>query len=607
MATNNKITTTALDFNSIKTNLKDYLKGQQRFSDYDFEGSGLSILLDVLAYNTHYNALYNNLAVNEAFLDSASKRASVVSKAKELGYVPQSARSATAVVKVVMINDQLDAPQTMEIPRYTPFTSSVNGTSYTFYTAESYLAYKQDNQYIFEEVMLVEGQLLDYSWTADGINNAFTIPNPNVDVSTLRVIVQDNAQTASFDTYTLATSMLEVGDTSLVYFLKELNNNYHQIEFGNDVVGKQLSAGNVVSVNYIVSNQDGPNGARVFQFNGGQVNNTQIFVSTTTPAFGGSAPEDLDAIKWNAPRQFAAQNRCVTLDDYRSIVYSQFPNAQSINVWGGEQNNPPSYGDVYISVKPTNADTLSDGQKDFLLNDVIGPRRMVTLHPKLVDPTYIKVEMATSFYYNPENTFRQAQDIAAVVRTVINDYDNNTLSKFGGILKSSALTRLVDASEESITSSITTIKLHVDVDPVFNQSVEYKIELGNPIYNSGLPEDSILSSGVNVLNSPGVVYFDDVPTEDSDYGIIRMISYTGNQKNLIKNVGTVQYSKGLITISGVIITGVAGPSFTFVIKPQSNDVVSARNQIVTIPNELLTITPVIDTSADTYKFTSSRN
>jgi hypothetical protein len=604
---NNKIKTTALDFDTIKENLKEYLRGQQKFSDYDFEGSTLSLLLDVLAYNTHYTALYDNLAVNEAFLDSASKRSSVISKAKELGYVPTSSKAATAVVRVVMINNQVSAPQTIEIPPYTKFNTRVNNNDYTFYTQDTHLAYKEGNQYVFDNMTLREGTYLTYSWTANGIDNEFRIPNPGVDVSTLRVVVQEHSQTSNFDTYAHSSTFLNVDGTSQVYFVKEVDDGYHMIEFGNDVVGKALVAGNVVTVDYMVGSEDEPNGARTFTYAGGLLSNTQAFVTTLTPAYGGAASESIVSIKWNAPRAFAAQNRCVTLDDFRSVVSSQFPAAQSINVWGGEQNNPPSYGDVFISVKPYNGETLSDADSDYLLNEIIAPRKMVTVHPKLVDPTFVKVEMNTAFYYNPEETVNASKDIAAAVRTEILNYNDLQLSKFGGILKYSALTRAIDSAENSIKSSITTIKLHCEVEPVYNQSVQYIVDLGNPIYNSGIPENSVVSNGVQVLNYAQTVYFDDVPVENSDHGTIRMFYYLGSTKQFLKNVGTIDYAKGLITLDNIIITGLNEDTFTFVIKPQSNDVVSTRNQIVMIPTEMLTITPVVDKSADQYKFTSSRN
>lgn len=603
---NKRIQTTELDFDGIKQNLKTYLQGQEQFSDYDFEGSGLSILLDVLAYNTHYNALYQNLAINEAFLDSASKRSSVVSKAKELGYVPQSAKSATAVVNVVMINNQINAPQTLEIPRFTPFNTTINDQQFVFYTVDSHLAYRQDNQYVFSNITLKEGEQLVYRFTVEN-GSEFALPNPGVDISTLRVTVQENAESSTYETYTHSSTLLNIDGTSLVYFVKELDNNFHQIEFGNGVVGKKLEVGNIVTVEYIVCNEDRPNGASTFQYNGGLATNTQAFVTTDTPAFGGSAPEDVDNIKWNAPRTFAAQNRCVTLDDYKTIVYSLYPNARSINVWGGEQNVPPSYGDVFISIKPESSETLSDGEKEFLLNEVIGPRRIVTVRPKLVDPQYLDIELNVSFYYNNQNTNRQAGDIAALIRQTIEAYNEQELNKFGGILKYSALSRQIDQSEPSITSSITTLRLHREIQPRFNTLSQYVVDIGNPIYNSGVPEDSIISTGINVLNIAQIAYIDDIPTEGNSIGQLRLFYYESGRKVVIRNVGTVNYNTGLITINDLIITGIPQDSFKLVIKPQSNDVVSVRNQIASIAPQLVTITPVVDKTADNYSFTSSRN
>lgn len=607
MATSRKISTTELDFDKIKQNLKTYLQGQDQFSDYDFEGSGLSILLDVLAYNTHYNALYTNLAINEAFLDSASKRDSVVSKAKELGYTPRSARSATAVVDLLLINNQIDAPQSYELPRYTPFRTKVNDTEYVFYTTDTRIAYRDNNQYVFEGITLREGVQATHRFAATPSNTSFLIPNPKVDTSTIRVTVQESLQSSVSETYTLSTNLLDLDGNSTSFFIKEVAGELFQIDFGNGVVGKALDPGNVITVDYIISNADAPNGARTFSYNGALVSNTTAYTTTVTPAFGGTASEGVDSIKWNAPRAYAAQNRCVTLDDYRSIIYSLYPSAQSINVWGGEQNNPPSYGDVYIAIRPANGEVLSDGEKDYVLNEIIGPRKMVTMHPKFVDPTYLHVELSVSFYYNPNETSRSANDLSNTVRNAILQYEQGNLDRFGGILKYSTLSRTIDLAEDSIKSSITTVKIHREITPVYNQTVQYVVDIGNPIYNSGVPEESIVSSGFNVINVPQTVYLDDVPTEGRDTGTIRMFYLIGNEKIFVKDVGTVTYSKGLVTLNGLVITGLTDSTFKLVVKPQSNDVVSTRNQIVSIAPNFLTIRPVIDTAADQYLFTSSRN
>ena len=605
---NNRIRTTSLDFDEIKSNLKEYLRGQQKFSDYDFEGSSLSILLDVLAYNTHINALYTNLAINEAFLDSASKRSSVVSKAKELGYVPMSPRCATAVVNVVMKDEQVVADSTIELPKYSPFTTVNASGTYTFYSQEDMIAYRNGNQYIFPNVTIKEGTVLNYQYVADGVNAAFIIPNPNIDTSTLNVIVQETAESSTYETYFVSTSMLDVDGNSLVYFLRENEAKRYVLEFGNGVVGKQLEAGNVVKITYMVGNQDLANGARAFRFTGPSPGNSIItFVTTAAVAYGGSAAEDIETIKWNAPRAFAAQNRCVTLEDYRAIVTSLYPNAGAIAVWGGESNIPPSYSDVFISIKPEYGERLSDSESDYLLNKIIGPRKVVTMHPHLVDPTYIYVALNTTFYYDPKETFRAPNDLAGLVRASILNYNDSMLSKFNGILKYSALSRVIDDSEVSIKNSITTIKLHHVIEPLYNQAVNYTINLGNPIYNSGVPEESILSNGFKELISSETVYIDDLPTEGSIIGSLRLFRYFNKQKVVLKTIGTVNYETGDILITNLAITGLTSADLRLIIKPQSNDVASVHNQIVLIPTELITVSAVVDKDADNYKFTSSRN
>lgn len=609
---NRRIQTTELDFDQIKSNLKTYLQGQSQFSDYDFEGSGLSVLLDVLAYNTHYNALYTNLAINESFIDSASKRASVVSIAKELGYTPASARCATANVSVAMVNSQLTAPSTIEIPANTSFSTTVNGASYTFYTVESYIAPLIDGQYLFPSVTLREGTPLQFRYTyTDGLQ--ITIPNPNVDISTVRVTVQENAQSSTFDVFSASNTILNLTSTSAVYFVKELDNGLYQLEFGNGVIGRQLAEGNVVNISYMTCSADAPNGARTFLYQGTLPVNTTAFVSTTDAASGGAQPESIESIRWNAPRAYAAQNRCVTIDDYKTIVTSLFPEALAVSVWGGEENTPPEYGKVFLSIVPRTTDFLSEDQKAFILQTIINPRKPVTVTPVFVDPIYLKLELNVSYYYNPQLTTRNSGDITSLVTQTINTYNTNTLNSFGSVFKYSQLSNLIDRSEQSITSNITTIKLHREVTPIYGTVASYTVNLGNPVYNSGVAEESILSTGFYTPDGPDLdtpCYIDDLPVggEDAGVGVLRLFYYnTSGDKVVIKNVGTVDYTKGLISITAVNIVSLYASAWTLIIKPESNDVASIQHQFVEIDPLLLTVTPVIDNPAEPYKFTSSRN
>ena len=588
-----KITNASLDFDEIRDNLKAYLQNQDAFSDYDFEGSALSVMLDVLAYNTHYNALHTNLAINEAFLDSASKRSSVVSKAKELGYVPASAKCAEAIVT-------LSSASPVALAKYTAFLSHSGTQDYTFYTtSEHTLALNATTgTYTSENVVLREGTPAQYTYTY-AYGTKVIIPNPNVDISTLEVKVDGI-------TYTNASSMIDFDGSSLIYFVKELEDRTYEIEFGDDVIGKSLELGSSIVMNYFVTQGNGGNNIRTFTYNGPTTPDA-LYVSVTQPSIGGRDVETIQSIKWNAPRAYTAQNRCVTIDDYKNVIYSQYPQAESINVWGGELNNPPTYGDIYISIRPYENDRLSDTEKTHILENIIGPRKVVTMHPKLVDPTYIDVEVNTTFHYDPVTTTKTSVTLINDVTEEIKTYSAANLDRFGSILRYSNLTRIIDDTDPSILSSITTIKLHRDVIPVYSKDVTYTVDIANSIYNSGVPEDSVMSTGFYCLGVSSPVYIADTPITGTDTGTLRMFYYNGSARTYVRNVGTVTYSKGLITFNGVVITGLADPKFKFIIKPQSNDVISTRNDIVNIDPLLLTVKAVADRVTSPYVLTSSRN
>lgn len=613
---NIKITTSELDFDAIKTSLRTYLQEQSQFQDYDFEGSALSTLLDILAVNTHYNALYTNLAVNEVFIDSASKRMSVVSRANELGYTPRSARCATAVVDVTMINTQIGAPTTIEIPAYTAFSGQIAGKPYTFYTTSSYVATRNDTSYEFAGVELKEGSVLTYSYTV-GDSSTFTIPNLGVDTTTLLVTVQENAETSTFDVYQLSDTIVNIDGTSPVYYIREIENEKYQLQFGNGVVGKALTAGNVVTVTYMVGNKELPNGIASFTYNGSSIVDTEVFVTTVTSAVGGAEAEDIDSIRVNAPRTYTAQNRCVTIDDYKTAIMALFSNISAINVWGGDKSTPPQYGKVFITIIPKDTATLTDDEKDYILDTILAPRKSLTVTPEFVDPTYIRISLDIAVYYNPQHTTRSASDIASLVQQTVVDYNNNNLNTFfspshnlsyGGVFKYSQLSRAIDATEHSITSNITTIALSRDLTPVYNVLYPYTIELGNPIYNSGVPEESFKTTGFYNTYSNEVCYIDDLPVESNDIGSLRLFYYnTSGEKVILRTIGSINYATGTVNIDSLIITSLYGESWSATIKPQSNDVVSVNNQFVQIDTSAVTITPIADYPLKPYTFTSSRN
>jgi hypothetical protein len=614
MATNKNITTAELDFDAIKTNLKTFLKGQDTFKDYDFEGAGLSVLLDLLAYNTHYNALYTNLAVNESFLDSASKRSSVVSRAKEIGYVPYSSSAATAVVNMV-VSSTTSTPATLTLPAYSSFSTSIDGTQYTFYNTESIVATLSGSTYTFTNVNIKEGNPLTFKYTvADGTQ--YIIPNQKVDTSTLSVRIQDNAASSNFATWINQELIINLDSMSKVYFIKEIEGQFYELEFGNGVIGKALSNGNIVNLTYLVTNEDAGNGARVFSYTGSTLLGGSVAVTTLTPAVGGSIAETIDSVRYNAPRSYSAQNRAVTVEDYKTMVFRLYPEAQTINVWGGEDNYPPIYGKVFLSIKPTTTDILTQNQKDYIINSILKQKNVVSITPEIVNPEYINMKINCSVYYNPRLTTRSENTLKGLVIQTIKDYNTNNLNSFTGVFRHSNLSSLIDQTEESIVSNITTVKLHREVDVQYNTNANYTINLANPIFGSGVPEQAILSTGFYIAGNDNIVYIEDLPT-DTLTGQLRLWYYSGDIKTYIRTFGSVDYPNGIIKLTELEITGIDltdSPILELMIKPQSNDVVSIRNQLVTIPDNNIDVNIVLDKvsvgdpgGGTNYIFTSSRN
>ena len=611
MATSNKkINVTDLDFDQIKTNLKTFLSGQTEFQDYDFEGSAMSILLDVLAYNTHYNALYNNMAINEMFLDSARKRNSVVSLSKMLGYSPRSATSSQATVSIT-INTNNTSIRNLVLPAYSQFNTTIEGKNYTFFNRGSSVGTSTTGIFTFQNVVLTEGSPLVYNYTVSN-GTRFIIPNANVDLSTLTVRIQENQTSSVYTTFNLAESLVNVDSVSKVYWVKEIDDGLYELTFGDDNLGVALSNGNVVHLNYFVSSLDAPNGARVFSYDGDSFGvGSTVSVVTTGIATNGAASEDIDSIRFNAPRMYTAQNRCVTPDDYKAIVYSLFSDAASVSCWGGEDNNPPVYGKVYLCVKPKNADKLTTTQKSQLTSTILQSRNVVSVIPVIVDPEYINISVSTTVYYNEQATTKTASDIASIVTNTINTYDVNELDRFDGVFRYSKLSRLIDTSDPSITNNITTILLRRALVVRYNTSAQYLLNMINPIWNSGQPEESIKSTGFYIAGSSDIHYLDDDGVQ-----YIRLIKYGANGVKIIvnANIGTVDYTKGILDIRNLNIIALADVDLEISIRPLSNDVVSALTQIAHIAPEHLTVTAIPDPTSSgdlrggyNYTFTSSRS
>jgi len=596
MATNNKrITVSDLDFDSIKANLKTFLQGQSEFSDYDFEGSGLSVLLDVLAYNTHYNGVYTNLAVNEVFLDSASKRASVVSLAKMLGYVPRSAKCARAVVNAT-ISSPTSSPSTVTLPANQAFNTSIDGVSYTFYNRSAVTTARNTaGNYTFSNLPIVEGTPLQYKYTvAAGVR--YIIPNANMDIDTLTVRVQENANSDFFQVYTRAESLTDASSTTKVYFIKEIDDGLYEISFGDGVLGQQLNNGNVITLDYFVSGLETANTAGNFTYGGTSLLGSNLSVTTVSRAMGGASPEDINSIKYNAPRMYAAQNRAVTPDDYKAIILSQFPEASSVSVWGGEDNDPPIYGKTFICVKPRDASKLTNLQKEFIVNNILQQRNIVSITPEIIDPEYFNIKVTCFVYYNPRETTKTPTQIETIVKDAILNYNATELEKFDGVLRFSKLSRIIDSADPAITNNTSRIMVRRQFAPVYNISSEYKLNLINPISQDGGKQgDVFASTGFFIPNSTRVHYLDD----DAN-GNIRLYYIGPNFDKVIADpsIGTIEYEAGRVIVRNLTITALDDVIFEMQVKPESYDVVSALNQIVQIDPTLLQVEAIADQTAN---------
>ena len=612
---NNKITTTELDFDKIKTNLKTFLQGQTQFQDYDFTGSSLSVLLDVLAYNTHYNALYNNLAVNESFLDSASKRSSVVSRAKEIGYIPSSARCATSTVNIT-VSGTSSTPVSLTLPKHSIFVTTVDNVQYNFYTIEDNTALLSGSTYTFPSVTLREGTPLAFKYSATN-STRYIIPNPDVDKTTITVRVQETALSTTYTSFYNNEDLVSITATDNIFFIKEIEDELLELEFGNGTLGKALKTGNVVNIEYFVSSKDAANGAKTFSYQGSSLLSGIVTSSTVLAAVGGVDKEDIDVIRYNAPRAYSAQNRAVTVNDYKSIILTNYSEADSVNIWGGEDNIPPVYGKVFISIKPKTSELLTNSQKEYIINSILKNKNVVTITPEIIDPEYICLEVNTTVYYNPKNTNKTSAQIKTLVLDTIKDYNTQYLNSFDGIFRFSKYSSTIDSAESSIVSNITTLKLHRQVEPKYNLAANYSINIVNPIYYSGVPEQAIISSGFYLAGYNAVMYLEDYPSSSVLLpGTFKIFYYDTNlnKQYLPLTIGTINYANGSIEILGLTITGINTSGFEFIIKPQSNDVVSIRNQLVSIPENTTTVNVIIDKVSvgdaagnSKYIFTSSRN
>ena len=596
-----KLEISELDFDGIKDNLKNFLSQQDEFRDYDFEGSGMSVLLDVLAYNTHYLGYNANMLANEMFLDSADLRSSVVSKAKQVGYTPTSAAASTAVINITVNNA---SGPSLTMVRGTKFSTTVNGTSYSFVTNADISITPASGVYVFNNVTIYEGTYLNYKYTVNtsDTDQRFIIPNDNVDTRTLSIKIQESSSDSTINTYRLATGITEIDSTSKVFFLQEVEGERYEVYFGDNVLGKSVADGNIIIMDYINTNRAEANGATTFTLGGTIGGFSSATITTISNASEGSDPESISSIKYNAPRDYTAQDRAVTANDYKVLVKSLYANAQSVQVYGGEDAAVPDYGKVYISIKAKSGSTLTQATKASVVTS-LKQYAVASVTPIIIDPETTYLTLTTNFKYNSGATSKDVSTLQTNVLSTISTYGNNTLENFTGIFRHSKLTENINNADTSILSNITTVKLYKYIIPTLSSALKYTLSFNNAFYN---PHSGHNSDAGGVISSTGFKISGDTVNEhfldDDGAGNIRLYYLNGTTRIYTTSTyGTVSYTTGEVILTSANITsisnvdGVASTQIRVFAIPNSNDIVPVRNQVLSIDTTNSTITGDVDT------------
>tara|TARA_B100000212_G_scaffold303167_1_gene249849 strand:+ start:16955 stop:18817 length:1863 start_codon:yes stop_codon:yes gene_type:complete len=592
-----RLNVTSLDFDEIKANLKTFLQSQPDLADYDFEGSALSTIIDVLAYNTFYNSFNANVNMNEIFLDTAQVRNNVVSHAKSLGYVPRSITSSFAEIDVT-VNAPAGTPASLNMPRGTTFQTTIDGQNFSFVNLEAQTIVPTAGIYKFPAVKVNQGTIRTQSFIVDDTSTAqkYAIPDTNIDTATLIVKVKTNATSTDFDIYTLVTNIVDVSGTTNAYFLQEGIDGQFEIYFGDDVFGRRLTAGNIVEIEYLVTDGAASNNATVFKLTGNVSGNTNASINLVSKAGGGSAAETTDSIKFNAPLSFLSQNRVVTADDYKAIVKNNYTNTESISVWGGEEQAVPEYGKVFLSIKPKNAQVLTESQKQFIKDSILKTKNLVSITPEIVDPDFTFIKLEVFFKYDPNLTSLTAGELKNAVIATITNYNDTNLKKFDGVFRASQVTTAIDATNPAILNTIMRVNVQKRLTPTIGTALKYELSFSSPFSANIATGESVIDSSEFVLNGFNHK-MQDVATDDTNIRKLQFYRIANNQKIITtEDAGTVDIAKGLVTLTSFNPSSVVGDNtyITVTGTPSSSDLAPKRNQLLQIDLLETTVTPQID-------------
>ena len=599
-----QINVTDLDFSDIGENLKSYLQGQDKLKDYNFEGSTMSVLVDLLAYASHIGAVNTNIAGSELFLDSAQIRKNVVSRAKDLGFVPASEKCSSAIVDISIKNVR-NADGTyptvaeMQLERGSEFEANFDGINYNFVVPNTVKPTQNTSTYNYASVPLVQGTYATDQFVHDSqvLNPKYVLSNARVDSSRIEISVNSGGVAT---TYTHALDVSDIKTTSKVYYEQENEDGFREIYFGDGTLGAELIDGDIITVTYIIVDSVHLNGVKNFT----QVTSVNGYsdstITTTSNAQGGAEKEDIESIKFKATKFYTSQNRLVTLNDYKAKVKEYYPNADAVAVWGGEDNDPPQYGKVFLAIKPLNSDYLSGSEKTAIKNK-LNALNMLTVRPEIVDAEIVKVLLSTTFKYNERATTLSSGELETVVTNATKDYDTNNLTNFDAVFRHSNLTKDIDDSNSAILSNITNVRLCKKMTVKPGQLIGYTNTFGNGFYNptsgynASLGGITSTTGFYSVGDATNIHYFD-----DDGKGNLREYYLSGSTRIYTNSTaGSVNYTTGLITINAINITSTVNVDSTidFTMIPNGSDVVATRGILIDISTSDIKVVGEVDTIA----------
>ena len=602
-----KLNVSELDFTKIKDNLLAFLSNQDEFVGYNFQGSSFDVLLDILAYNTHYNSYYANMVANEMFLNSATLRNSVVARAKHLGYLPRSAKGSKATVTLTIT--PTGSPALISIAKNTQLQGDVDGVSYIWCTANSHsVNINANGVYTVADVGLTQGIPVTHRYTANtgDVDQKFILPNANVDTDSLSVTIQTSVSDTESFVYSLANDTTTINSSSKIYFLNEDEDGKYEVQFGDGALGKILSNGNIVIMSSLISDANTTNGAKTFSVVTDVGGHSNVKIETTAAAGGGQIAADIEEIKFNAPKNYDAQNRCVTVHDYSSIVKRDYSGAESVVSWGGEDNDPPIYGKVFIAIKPAAGTTLSGSTKTFIQDTILAKRNIVGVTPEIKDPDYLYLGIKSTVKYDSTLTTNSAATLKSTISDTITTYGTNQLKDFDKAFRYSNLIKQIDEAEVSVKSNQTSVTINRYFYPVLGTTAAYNLPFSNEVYHPSNTFWGAVTSGKFSYRDAANTLWADCRMQDYD-GSVQVYRTVGKDRIVVANgIGTMTYGSGKVALVdfkpeaiGSSTTGNTA-SLIVTVTPSSSDVLPLREQIILIQSADVDVTMVDDTGTGTY-------